>query len=97
MSTHDQDRDGVELGASGQTRRRFTRTRSRQECDHPHARTVNDELTGEPVTVLVCETCGAPLDARDPTLRRRQRLDEVRVCVSCGGTTYWTTGARRGV
>ena len=96
MPKDDPDGDGVDLGFIARTRRRFTRASPSQECDHPHARTVSDKVTGEETTVLVCETCGAPLDAHDPTLRRTQHLDKVRVCVSCG-STYWTTGTQRGV
>jgi hypothetical protein len=74
-------------------RRLITRRRPPDDCSHPHARELRDDAGGS-ATVLVCEKCGAPLDASDPTLRRGQRLDESRVCVDCGGT-HWTTGARR--
>ena len=95
MSTHDQDGGGG-LGFFDRTRRRFTRTRDATGCEHPHVRVVDDPASGAPTSVFVCERCGTPLDASDPTLRRRQRLHEARVCVDCGGT-YWTTGVRRGV
>jgi hypothetical protein len=90
MSTPDRADDG---GFLARLLRRITRQPSPADCDHPHARELPDDR-GEPATVLVCERCGEPLDASDPTLRRSARLQESRVCVDCGGT-YWTTGVRR--
>jgi len=92
MSTH--DRTGG-WGLFDRLRGKWAGPKAQDSCDHPHARIVH-EPGGAPASVFVCERCGAPLDASDPTLRRRQRLHEARVCVDCGGT-YWTTGTRRGV
>jgi len=93
MSTNDQDGGG--LGFFDRMRRRFSGAKSPSDCDHPHVRSVGvgdvDPHTGG---LMVCATCGRPLDANDPTLRRRQHLSEAKVCVDCGGT-YWTTGTRR--
>ena len=95
MTTHDQAAGGSGE-PTGRSRRRSTRSRPPETCDHPHARLVEVDGTGEQVTVLVCEECGSALDARDATLRRTQRLSEPRFCVDCG-VTHWTTGTRRSV
>jgi hypothetical protein len=94
MPTHD-EASGSEGGLIARIRRRTTRHPPADDCSHPHARERRDDA-GELATVLVCERCGAPLDASDPTLRRSQRLGESRFCIDCGGT-HWTTGARRTV
>jgi len=91
MSEHDRTAGGA--GLLGLIRRRILHRPVADECDHPHVHTEEDGAGGGS-TVLVCEVCGAPLDASDPALRRRAGLRESRVCVDCGGT-YWTTGARR--
>ena len=94
MSTKDHGDAGQ--GFIGRVRRLFSNTHLLDDCEHPHARLVERDAAGERTTVLVCQKCGAPLDAHDPTLRRRQHLEEAKVCVDCGGT-WWTTGARRGI
>jgi len=93
MSTHD---GGGGRGLLDRLFGRSARLKAPDSCDHPHARVVYSEAGGAPTSEFVCERCGAPLDATDPTLRRKQRLHEARVCVDCGGT-YWTIGTRRGV
>ncbi|MGD0997248.1 MAG: hypothetical protein ABR941_02855 [Thermoleophilia bacterium] len=97
MSAHDHNAGGGDKRLVARIRRRLTHaTPQLEDCDHPHAHLVDSGGAGEQTVVLVCEECGRPLDAHDPTLRRQQRPSDARVCVDCGGT-YWTVGTRRSV
>jgi uncharacterized protein with PIN domain len=97
MSAHDHGAGDNDKGFIGRVRERLNHTKSQPEdCNHPHARLVDVDGTDEQTTVLICEECGRPLDAHDPTLLRTQRGDNAKVCVDCGGT-YWTVGTRRSV
>ena len=97
MSTDDHGTSGDGQGLIGRIRRYFSHSKPRlEDCAHPHARLVGVEGSREQTTVLVCEECGGPLDAHDPTLRRKQHLSEAKVCVECA-ETHWTIGTRRSV
>jgi hypothetical protein len=91
MSAHEDSPGGL----FGRARRIFShKVAAPEECDHPHARQIQTD--GKTDTILVCEQCGHPLDAHDPVMRRKQHLNDARVCVDCA-STRWTVGTRRSI